>query len=150
MFSPFSTSNMLITFCILSFCIFVFVAGFVQLTVVYNSNRPVSNLNATSIGANATKVATYPPKKGRHCLIGVGTKWTIAHLSVRSNSKIERDLRLTGYCVSKTLFGVSSSCRARGIVQRFGGDAGVSGYLQTPSLPCEADKGQILTRDALM
>ena len=81
------------------FCIFVFVTGFVQLRVVYKSNRPVSNLNATSIGANATKVATYLPKKGRHCLIGVGTKWTIAHLSVRSNSKIERDLRLTGYCV---------------------------------------------------
>ena len=38
----------------------------------------------------------------------MGTKWTIAHLSVRSNSKIERDLRLTGYCVTKTLFGVSS------------------------------------------
>ena len=51
----------------------------------------------------ANKVATYPPKKGHNRLIGVATKWTIAHLSVRSNSKIERDLRLTGYCVSKTL-----------------------------------------------
>ena len=37
-----------------------------------------------------------------------------------------------------------------GIVQRFGGDGGVSGYLQPLSLPCEADKGQILTRDSLM
>ena len=37
-----------------------------------------------------------------------------------------------------------------GIVQRFGGDGDVSGYLQPLSLPCEADKGQISTRDSLM
>ena len=87
-------------------------------------------------GRAATTVATSPPKKGRHRLIGVGTKWTIAHLSVRSNSKIERDLRPTGYCVvgdvTKTLFGVPRSERSTGIVQRFGCDGGVSGYLQPP------------------
>ena len=130
------------------FSIFVFFNGFVQMTVVNvysSSNRLVSNSNATSIGPNATKVATYRPKKGRHRLIGVGTKWTIAHLSVRSNSKIERDLRLTGYCVTKTLFGVSSWDSTE-IWWRWR----CFWLSSNPSLPCEADKGQILTRDALM
>ena len=62
----------------------------------------------------ANKVATYPPKKGHNRLIGVATKWTIAHLSVRSNSKIERDLRPAVHCVpdvTKTLFGASARIR---------------------------------------
>ena len=62
----------------------------------------------------ANKVATSPPKKGHNRLIGVATKWTIAHLSVRSNSKIERDLRPAVHCVlgvTKTLFGAQARIR---------------------------------------
>ena len=62
----------------------------------------------------ANKVATSPPKKGHNRLIGVATKWTIAHLSVRSNSKIERDLRPAVHCVldvTKTLFGAPARIR---------------------------------------